>query len=251
MSRLTAIAVCVLLTLSATGQHRKYTVVLNNGSRVSGTIVGDTAGYLDIKVLTPQVIRIGKSQVSSVEALKYPVKRSMKTSGYYVRFSTGFLSGKNESGNQSSLSFHLSNGYQFKNGIAVGIGSGMEELGVVLVPLYADLRYTPLNSGLSPYIWLKTGHGFAITDQAVSYVDDAASADNGHEGGFLFNAGVGISLFYMEENCNKRRYRIQVPESYLKRGSLVVGKKLGQAYCNRVLQTGVPSGFCLHVKEEI
>jgi hypothetical protein len=195
MSRLTAIAVCVLVTLSATAQNRKYTVVLSDGSRISGTIVGDTAGYLDIKVLTPQVIRIGKSQVSSVEALKYPVKRSMKTSGYYVRFSTGFLSGKNESGNQSSLSFHLSNGYQFKNGIAVGIGSGMEELGVVLVPLYADLRYTPLNSGLSPYIWLKTGHGFAITDQAVSYVDDAASADNGHEGGFLFNAGAGISMF--------------------------------------------------------
>ncbi len=195
MFRLSAIAVCVFLTLSATGQHRKYTVLLNDGSRISGTIVGDTAGFLDIKVLDPQVIRISKSQVSSVEPLKYPIKRSMKTAGYYVRFSTAFLSGKNESGNQSSLSFHLSNGYQFKNGIAVGIGSGMEELGVVLVPLYADLRYTPLNSGLSPYIWLKTGHGFAIRDQAVSYVDDDASTDNNHEGGFLFNAGAGISMF--------------------------------------------------------
>ncbi len=166
MIRLIAVAVCVLLTLSATGQQRKYTVVLNDGSRISGTIVGDTAGYLDIKVLTPQVIRIGKSQVSSVEALKYPVKKSLKTSGYYVRFSTGFLSGKNESGNQSSLSFHLSNGYQFKNGIAIGIGSGMEELGVVLVPLYADLRYTPLNSGVSPYAWLKTGLRICNSDQA-------------------------------------------------------------------------------------
>ena len=194
MSRLTAIAVCVLLTLSATAQNRRYTVVLSDGSRISGTIVGDTAGYLDIKVLTPQVVRIGKSQVSSVEALKYPLKRNLKTSGYYVRFSTGFLSGKNESGNQSSLSFHLSNGYQFKNGFAVGIGSGMEELGVVLVPLYADLRFTPLSSGLSPYIWLKTGHGFAIRDQAGPYLDDA-STDNYHEGGFLFNSGVGISMF--------------------------------------------------------
>ncbi|MFZ2287314.1 MAG: hypothetical protein WAV93_10045 [Bacteroidales bacterium] len=194
MPRLTAIAVCVLLTLPATAQNRRYTVVLDNGSRISGTIVGDTAGYLDIKVLTPQVIRIGKSQVSSVEALKYPLKRNLRTSGYYVRFSTGFLSGKNESGNQSSLSFHLSNGYQFKNGIAVGIGSGMEEMGVVLVPLYADLRFTPLNSGLSPYIWLKAGHAFAITDQADPYLDDA-SPDNYYDGGFLFNSGVGISMF--------------------------------------------------------
>ena len=167
MLRITAVAVCVLLSLSATGQQRKYTVVLNDGSRISGTIVGDSAGYLDIKVLTPQVIRIGKSQVSSVEALKYPIKKSLKTSGYYVRFSTGFLSGKNESGNQSSLSFHLSNGYQFKNGIAVGIGSGMEELGVVLVPLYADFRYTPLNSGYHPMPGLKPVTALQLTDQAV------------------------------------------------------------------------------------
>jgi hypothetical protein len=194
MLRLSTFAVCVLLTLSATGQQRKYTVLLNDGSRIPGTIVGDTAGYLDIKVLNPHVIRINKSQISSVEPLRYPVKRSLKTSGYYVRFSTGFLSGKNESGNQSSLSFHLSNGFQFKNGIAVGIGSGMEELGVVLVPLYADLRYTFLNSGVSPYAWLKTGHGFAITDQAVNYEDDS-SADDYHEGGFLFNTGVGLSMF--------------------------------------------------------
>lgn len=194
MSRLIAIAVCVLLTLSATGQQRKYTVVLSNGSRISGTIIGDSTDYLDIKVITPQVIRIGKSQVSSVEALKYPVKKSLKTSGYYVRFSTGILSGKNEDGNQGSLSFNLANGYQFKNGIAVGLGSGMEELGVVLVPVYADLRFTPLNSGISPYAWLKTGYGFATSDQAVTYWDYFPS-DSKPEGGFLFNTGAGISMF--------------------------------------------------------
>ncbi|MDX9903465.1 MAG: hypothetical protein RB288_05245 [Bacteroidales bacterium] len=194
MFRLTAVAVCVLLSLSATGQHRKYTVVLNDGSRIRGTIVGDSTDYLDLKITSPQVIRLGRSQVTSVEAVKYPVKRSMNTSGYYARLSIGFLAGKNESGNQSSLSFHLSNGYQFRNGFAVGIGSGMEELGVPLVPLYADLRFTPLNSGLSPYVWLKAGHGFAITDRAVSYENDA-SEDNNHDGGFLFNTGVGVSVF--------------------------------------------------------
>jgi len=194
MFRLTAVAVCVLLTLSATGQQRKYSVVLSDGSRVSGTIVGDSDGYLDVKVTTPQVIRIGKSQVSSVEALKYPVKKSMNTDGYFIRFSTSILSGKNESGNQSSLSFHLSNGYQFKNGVAIGIGSGMEELGVVIVPIYADINYTPLSSRISPYVWLKTGYGFATSDQAVNY--EYYSAENSNsEGGFLFNAGAGISLY--------------------------------------------------------
>lgn len=194
MFRLTAVAVCVLLSLSASGQQRKYTVVLDDGSRITGTIVGDSADYLDLRITSPQVIRLGRSHVSSVEAVKYPVKKNMNTSGYYARLSIGYLSGKNESGNQASLSLHLSNGYQFKNGLAVGIGSGMEELGVALVPIYADVRFTPLNSGLSPYVWLKAGHGFAITDRSVSYEDDA-SPDNNHEGGFLFNTGVGISVF--------------------------------------------------------
>jgi len=194
MFRLSAIAVCVLLTLSATGQHRRYTVLLDDGSRIPGTIVGDSEDFLEIKVLSPQVLKINRSRVSSVEPLKYPLKKSMRTSGYYVRFSSGILSGKNESGNQSSISFHLSNGYQFKNGIALGIGSGMEELGVVLVPLYADVRYTPLNTGLSPYLWLKTGHGFAVSDQETIYAEDSSSTI-AHEGGFLFNTGVGISMF--------------------------------------------------------
>ena len=194
MFRLTAVAVCVLLTLTATGQQRKYNVVLNDGSRISGTIVADSAGYLDIRVTTPQIIRIGKSQVSSLETLAYPVKKNLKTEGYYIRFSTGILSGKNESGNQGSLSFHLANGYQFKNGLGIGIGSGIEELGVIIVPLYADLNYTPLSSGISPYAWLKTGYGFATSDQAVMY-EFYSSADTKTKGGFLFNTGAGISLY--------------------------------------------------------
>src|SRR5690606_33987204 len=88
----------------------------------------------------------------------------------------------------------LSNGYQFKNGIAVGIGSGMEELGVVMVPLYADLRFTPFDSEVSPYLWMKTGYGFAVTDEETYYVYDSAS-NSKQEGGFLFNAGAGISMF--------------------------------------------------------
>jgi hypothetical protein len=194
MFRFSAVAVCVLLTLTATGQQRKYNVVLNDGSRISGTIIADSAGFLDIKVTTPQIIRIGKSQVSSLETLAYPVKRNLKTEGYYIRFSTGILSGKNENGNQGSLSFHLSNGYLFKNGVAIGIGSGIEELGVVLIPLYADLRYTPLNTGISPYAWLNAGYGFATSDQAV-YYDIYATSGSKSKGGLLFNTGAGISLF--------------------------------------------------------
>lgn len=194
MLRFTAAAVCALLTLCATGQHRKYTVVLNDGSRIPGTIVGDTADYLDIKVLSPHVIRISKSQVSSIDAGEHPVKKSRQTDGYYIRFSTSILAGNNESNNIRNLSFHISNGYQFKNGLGIGIGSGMEELGVVIVPLYADLRYTPLSSGISPFVWLKPGNGFVSFKENETY-ESYSSSGSKYKGGFFFSTGAGISLF--------------------------------------------------------
>lgn len=194
MIRFTAIAVCVLFTLSATGQQRRYTVVLNDGSRIRGAIVADSADYLDLKVMTPQVLRIGRSQVASVETVKYPVKRNHKTSGYYIRFSTSLLNGRSEDLIRKDISLNLSNGYQFSNGLAVGVGSGMEELELVLVPLYAEMRYTPLNTGVSPFAWIKAGYSFATSDQAVTIVE-YSSLDRESEGGFLFSAGAGLSMF--------------------------------------------------------
>jgi hypothetical protein len=194
MIRFTAIAVCVLFTLSATGQQRRYTVVLNDGSRIRGAIVADSADYLDLKILTPQVLRIGKSQVSSLEKLRYPIKNNLKSTGYYIRFSTSLLTGQSEEINRKNASIHLSNGYQFSNGLAVGIGSGIEELDLVLVPLYADIRYTPLSTGVSPYAWLRAGYSFATGDQGATVVEYSSLKRNS-EGGFLFGTGAGISMF--------------------------------------------------------
>jgi len=195
MLRISVAVVCVLITLSAAGQKQtKLSVMLLDGSRISGTIVSDSSDYLDIKVLTPQVIRVRKSQVASLETLTYPVKNNQKTNGYFIHFSASILTGKDETGTTSSNSFHFSNGYQFRNGISIGAGTGLERIDVTVVPLYADLRYYPLTSRISPYAWIKSGYGFATTDKGYSYEFYSQSYGES-EGGFLFNAGVGIGLY--------------------------------------------------------
>ena len=152
MIRTFATTICVALTLTAAGQkQRKQTVVLNDGSRISGTIVTDSSDYLEIKVVVPQILKIRKAQVSSMEPVTYPVKVNQKTGGYFIHLSASILTGENELGNTTSYSFHLSNGYQFKNGLGVGIGSGLEEMEVSIIPLYADIRYYPLKTRISPY----------------------------------------------------------------------------------------------------
>ncbi|MCK7538342.1 MAG: hypothetical protein MZV63_49020 [Marinilabiliales bacterium] len=104
--------------------------------------------------------------------MKYPVKKSLKTSGYYVRFSTGILVRERSKAATRAVSASIfQTATSSEMVLQLESVPGMEELGVVLVPLYADLRYTPLNSGISPYAWLKTGYGFATSDQAEPNMD--------------------------------------------------------------------------------
>jgi hypothetical protein len=194
MIRTFATTIFVALTLTVAGQKQgKQTVVLNDGSRISGTIVTDSSDYLEIEVVVPQTLKIRKAQVSFIEPATYPVKVNHKTEGYFIQLSASILTGKNERGNTTSNSYHLSNGYQFKNGLGVGIGSGLEEMEVTIIPLYADIRYYPLKTRISPYASLKTGYGFAASDEDLErefYYTPVTS-----KGGFLFNAVAGISLY--------------------------------------------------------
>jgi hypothetical protein len=194
MIRIFAIVLLVALTLSATGQKQeKQTVVLNDGSRISGTIVTDSSDFLEIKVVVPQVLKISKARVSFLEPAKDPVKEYHKTAGYFIQLSASILKGKNDLGNITSHSFHLSNGFQFKNGLGVGIGSGLEEMEITIIPLYADVRYYPVKTRISPYAVLKTGYGFAASDKDLERDFYYTPVDS--KGGFLFNAVAGISLY--------------------------------------------------------
>jgi hypothetical protein len=192
--RIFVTAVCFTLTLSLAGQKgRKQTVALNNGSRIVGDIVTDSSDYLEIKVYVPQTIRITKAQVSFIEPVVYPVKVNQKTNGYFIHLSASILTGINDLGNTTGYGFHLSNGYQFKNGFGVGIGSGLEKMEITIIPLYADVRYYPLKTRISPFAVLKTGYGFAASDKYSGQDFNNSPVDT--KGGFLFNGVAGISFF--------------------------------------------------------
>jgi hypothetical protein len=194
MIRAFVTVIFVALTLTAAGQKkRKQIVMLNDGSRISGTIVTDSSDYLEIKIVVPQILKIRKNRVSFMEPLAYPVKVNQKTEGYYIQLSASILTGINKLGNTTSYSLHLSNGYQFKNGLGIGFGSGLEEMDITIIPLYADVRYYPLQTRISPYALLKTGYGFAASDKDLERDFYYTPVDS--KGGFLFNAVAGISLY--------------------------------------------------------
>lgn len=201
-TRITAAIVLFFLTLTLSAQKRsKQTVVLNNGSRLTGTVMADSSHYLKLRITTPQVLTLEKSDIALIKPDPYIEKPGADRHGYSIRLSASVLTGRNHDGNVRDIGFHLSNGYQLRNGICAGLGAGLEKFDAVSVmPVYADLRYYPLKSRLSPFIWVKSGFSFTYDDP-----DDSQNYYYGYysesKGGFMFNPGAGIELASWRRNA--------------------------------------------------
>jgi len=199
--RIKTLILLTVLPLASFAQRRELkTIVLYEGSRITGTILADSSGYLKMRIISPQIITLNKSDVSLTTPARKSGSPVADMHGYSVRISASVLAGRNSDGNTGSMSFHLSNGYRFRNGVSIGVGTGLEELDVVMLPLYADMRYHPFKSHVSPYVWIKSGYGFPVEDHASeqNYYYGTPSESNG---GFLFNAGTGIALYSWKQTA--------------------------------------------------
>lgn len=188
------------LTVTLSAQKRvKQTIVLGNGTSLEGIVVADSSDYLKLRLTTPRVLTIRKSDILQV-APEYPVEKPFTgRQGYAIRLSVSTLVGRDSEGNNGNLSIHLSNSYQFGNGISVGFGTGLEELNVPVMPFYADLRYYPMHSRLSPFIWMKSGWSLAFghLENGQYYYYGLPKS----RGGNMFNAGTGIELASWRRNA--------------------------------------------------
>lgn len=191
--RIIVSVIFIALALPALSQKEaEQTLVLKNGSRISGTIVYDTSGNYLLKLSAPQVISVPGSWVSSVETVSKKQHLYSQRSGYYLRFGLSMLLGKSEESESNMLSVSLSNGYRFRNGLMLGIGSGIEEMTMPLLPVYSELQYHPFNSHVSPYMFMKTGYAFSLAGDEENDYWYGYSRES--KGGFLLNAGAGILL---------------------------------------------------------
>jgi sRNA-binding carbon storage regulator CsrA len=179
---------------------RRQTVVLNDGNWITGTIVSDTGNYLKIRISTPQEISIRKSEVIVLEPSVAARNRleSRKTfnqnniNGYNIRVSTSVLSGKNEQGSTGTMSINFSNGFRFRNGLEAGIGAGIEDFEAVIMPVYADMRFHPLKTRVSPFVWIRSGIGIPINKKEENY---SYGNYSDIRPGAMFNLGAGMALY--------------------------------------------------------
>ncbi len=198
--RLLAVTLLLTISLSASAQqHEKQEIVLNDGIRITGIIVADSSDYLMVRIKWPRVITLSKSQIYSTSYESPEGITTIGKEGYYIQLSESILAGRNGNKSVGTMSFHLSNGYQFSNGLSAGIGTGVEKLDILVMPVYADLRFRASETRVSPFVWVKGGYGIPLSDRSgenyyYDYYPDP-------KGGMMFGTGFGIALYTWRSNA--------------------------------------------------
>lgn len=110
---------------------------------------------------------------------------ALKDTGY-VNF-TGLDMLPGEEG--TSFRIQMINGYQsspyFSTGIGLGYTSYNEPLDAV--SLFLDMRVKFFKSKATPFAFLKVGHSFSVLRDDELLIED-------HQGGFMFNPGMGLQF---------------------------------------------------------
>jgi hypothetical protein len=207
MTRVLLTVLFVSIVLNAEAQRpRRQTIVMVDGSRLSGTIISDTLGYITMKITSPQIVTVTKSEVQYVETSGRNTNPDTQYRGTYLNLSVSEFLGSNEFGKVGTPGIHLNYGYQFRNRLSAGIGTGMENPEVTIMPLYAVLKYYPFKAQASPCILIKSGYGFAVSDRTDNYNNYYTPTTA--RGGFLFSVGAGVPVY----NANK--YSITIGAGY-------------------------------------
>ena len=117
----------------------------------------------------------------------------------------------------SNIGFSTVHGGRLGYGIAMGIGAGLyldvyELYYVYNVPIFLETKYSPMKSGLSPFVSLRTG--FSITDNLATgfYLSPAVGVDLRRFSLFirygynLFPMSADVSFPDLDMNINTKAY---------------------------------------------
>ncbi len=189
----------ILIVPNAFSQGNTEDVIyLKNGSAIRGQILEHKFGdFIKIESSGHNVWVFSSKDIDRIVKEDHlPPKKwdlNIKEKGYFNITDVGLLAGRDSYQNRYSFSSLIINGYQFKNRLSLGLGTGIEFMDIPLAPAFLDVRHTILKGKLSPFIGVQGGYAFPL----VNYYN------NGYEpiykGGYMVGSVVGIKN-YMSDN---------------------------------------------------
>ncbi|MCH2232651.1 MAG: hypothetical protein MK078_00255 [Crocinitomicaceae bacterium] len=165
------ITIFILFSSFAFSQYNEV-LVLKNTNIIRGKIISTTEEAYRIRTKDGSEYVYRKDEVDHIENYS----PNMNTKGYFFRPSFSIAAGEN-----TSLSFHLVNGYQFNKRFDLGFGVGLDNLWDAYIPLFLEGRFY-VNPAARDNVFL-TGMG----GYEMPYSDWERS-----KGGFTTGVGIGI-----------------------------------------------------------
>lgn len=191
------------------GQSTKDVLYLKNGSVIYGQLIEMVPDkQVKIKTADGSVFIYNTSEVDRIEKAEKEVKeqRSERKSSFRTRkIATGFkgfiddsysASMNGSDFNRGGLSVSL--GSQILPQLFVGAGLGLEyynELEVLTVPVFADVRVNFINGPISPFLGVKVGYT-ALGDFEGFYLNPMVGCRFGLTNKLALHAAIGYALLY-------------------------------------------------------
>ena len=211
MKKIFILPLLLLLCVTAYSQKGSDIVYLKNGSKIKGTII-EQVPNVSLKIQSgenvfvyqmDEVEKIAKEQLQSKNNLAEPVelKTNYPNKGYRGFGEINIGAGKDGADTEfNHIAFLSAHGYQFNSKLFVGGGAGLniyynDNDGVVLIPLFADVRLDMVQSGISPFLDVRLG--YSVGDNEGVYF---APSFGVRFSKFHLSAGYLLQGYYYEVN---------------------------------------------------
>jgi hypothetical protein len=188
--------------------HGKITEIKANESITIINNCGDTwvINQIDIDRIEKEEFTSKKTRIK--DTLIVPT--SYKYSGFYSGIQLTLLKGTMDDTPLPHMSLLFTSGYQFKCGLNVGAGIGIDLLEEPYMPIVLDLKYVIRDSRVSPYFYINGGYVLALQDPDYDeyYYYDYSSSYYGYydreitaHGGYTINPGMGFKFNLTNKNA--------------------------------------------------
>jgi hypothetical protein len=181
----------VIMSLQLSAQRVKDALYLKNGSIIYGKLLEIAENKYKIQTSDGSLMIYPESDVEKL-LKETPVYEGRRTEGLGMSLEAGFLLGAQNSEYDAPFSFNFLGTYIVKTKNILGIGSGVEFLGVPFIPLFMEYKYIVKDRKTSPFFFARGGGLIHLANNNSDY-NPYGNEKHDYKGGLSATIGTGIS----------------------------------------------------------
>jgi len=181
----------LIISLQANSQIAKDILYLKNGSIIYGKLVEVSESQYKIQTSDGSIFVYPSAEVEKFVKESTGITERKET-GFGAGLEGGFLIGAQNSEYVAPFSFNLLAGFNLDKRNIVGLGSGVEFVGVPYTPLFVEYKFIANDKKTAPFVFIRGGGIFYLGGEDGESLDYYYDKEH-QKGGISYTLGTGIS----------------------------------------------------------